>query len=275
MQLRLGLMVVLVSLLSGCTGMWQAMGGSGSRQGVSSSLVDFLYPRGESPNMQETTPHLQLPLRVGLAFVPGQARQVLPEQRKIELLNRVKAAFEQREFISRIEVIPDTYLRSGKGFETVDQVARLYGLDVMALVSYDQMVYAEDTAASLLYWTIVGAYVIKGSRNDVRTFVDTAVFDVKSRELLFRAPGVDHFEAKSTLVGSIKTIRKAREEGFDRAMADMTGNLQQSLDGFVERVKREQVAQVSYRKGYSGGGGAVGGGLLLLLLLPLLRRRPG
>lgn len=60
------------------------------------------------------------------------------------------------------------------------QVARLYGVDVMALVSYDQVIHTDDTKASLLYWTIIGAYIIKGSQFDTATFVDTAVFDINT-----------------------------------------------------------------------------------------------
>jgi len=264
-----------VLLLTACSGLWQSLGYDSSRQGVSSSLVDFLYPQGEKPPEQDQViPRLKLPLRVGLAFVPGNLHKGLSEGRKVELLDQVRQAFEQRDFIAKIEVIPEAYLRQGRGFDTVDQIARLYGLDVIALVSYDQVVYTEDTAASLLYWTIVGAYVIKGSSNDVDTFVDTAVFDVASRKLLFRAPGTDHLEASSTLVGTVESVRKSQEAGFANAMVDMTRNLEQSLDEFVQRVKQEQVAEVSYRKGYSGGGGAIDW-VLLLLLLPLLLARYG
>ena len=265
-----------ISLLlqTACSGLWQSLAYDSSRQGISSSLVDFLYPRGEKPPEQDSViPRLQLPLRVGLAFVPGNLHKGLSESRKVEMLNRVKQAFEQRDFIAKIEVIPEAYLRNGRGFDTVDQLARLYGLDVMALVSYDQVVYKEDTAASLLYWTIVGAYVIKGSSNDVDTFVDTAVFDVASRKLLFRAPGTDHLAAKSTLVGSVESVRKGQQTGFANAMADMTRNLEQALDEFVLRVKQEKVAEVSYRQGYSGGGGTIGWGLLMVLLLAIVRIR--
>ncbi len=251
--------------LAGCTSLWQGTGMSGTREGVSSSLVDYLYPRGEQPPPQDQKlPHLKLPLNVGLAFIPSNNPRGLSAESKARLLDEVKRSFSDRDFIGHIEVIPETYLAAGKGFGTVDQVARLYALDVIALASYDQMAYSEDTTASLLYWTIIGAYVIKGSQNDVQTFVDTAVFDVATHKLLFRAPGVDRFENTSTLVKTGEALREAREEGFQRAMQDMTGNLQTALDEFVVRVKEEKVAQVSYRSG-SGGGGSLD--LMLLLVL--------
>ncbi|MDH4259478.1 MAG: rhombotarget lipoprotein, partial [Gammaproteobacteria bacterium] len=170
-------------LIAGCSALWGASG----RQGVSSSLVDYLYPDGEVPPRQDgVVPNLALPLHVGLAFVPSRSGsdQVLTEAYRVDLLNRVKAAFAGRDYIREITVIPDAYLRSGKGFAALDQTARLYDIDVMALVSYDQVAHSDETKASFLYWTVVGAYMIKGNKNEVQTFVDTAVFDVPTRKLL-------------------------------------------------------------------------------------------
>ena len=263
------LMFVVISL-SGCTRAWHELGGDRQRGGISSSLVDYLYPGGEEPApYDETVPQLNLPLRVGLAFVPSSQRYTegLSEAHKQMLLNRVKDAFEEREFIKSISIIPDTYLRSSRGFKTIDQIARIYDLDTIALVSYDQVSHTEDTKASLLYWTIIGAYFIKGSANDVQTFVDTSVFDVKTHKLLFRAPGVNISEGTATLVNTIEESRKRRAESFDKAMADMTQNLDNELNVFIERVKKEQVAKVVHRPGYSGGGGALGCFVLLPLLL--------
>ena len=67
--IKLGLLFVVVLQLSACvTGF-----GSDGRRGVSSSLVDYLYPEGQvPPKYEETVPHLRLPLTVGLAFVPSQ-----------------------------------------------------------------------------------------------------------------------------------------------------------------------------------------------------------
>ena len=61
--------------IAGCTTMWQDYSGT-SRGGVSSSLVDYLYPDGEEPPpYSEAVPQLNIPLRVGLAFVPATVRR--------------------------------------------------------------------------------------------------------------------------------------------------------------------------------------------------------
>jgi rhombotail lipoprotein len=275
-------MLTAVALLSSCTSLWP--GGAKQRQGVSSSLVDFLYPKGEEPPAQEPAiPHLALPVKVGLAFVPSRDLTTpgLSEAHKNELLGKVKAAFSGRQFIREITIIPDAYLRSRNGFETVDQVARLYGFDVIALVSYDQVVHSEDTKASLLYWTIVGAYFIKGSKNDVQTFVDAAVFDVKTRKLLFRAPGLDRIEATSTLINNPEETRKSREKSFDNALAGMTKNLDTEVETFRERIKTDKSVTLTQSAGAQrGGGGAIDAAPLgplgaLLLLAKRTRRRAG
>jgi len=253
---RLLIPSLLIALLAGCTWLFAD---TESRTGVSSSLVDYLYPKGEvPPTPDDSTPRLQLPIRVGLAFVPGTGDPFLSEAQRLRLLERVRAAFADREFIEAIEIVPETYMRQGRGFDTLESVARLYRVEAMALVSYDQVAFVGDAGSSFWYWTIVGAYLVKGSAHEVQTFVDTAVFDMGTQTLLFRAPGADRLETRSTLVGTPEVRREAMADSFEKAMADMTVNLDRELDVFKERVKKEQVAVVTYRPGHEkGGSGAV------------------
>lgn len=257
-------------LVTGCSTLWDWSGGQ--RHGTSSSLVDYLYPDGDvPPDVQDTIPHLELPLRVGIAFVPGRVGPgTISEATKMRLLENVKANFVDRDYIGHIEVIPDTYLRSSKGVTGMRQVARVYGVDVMALVSYDQVAVSEDNPSGLLYWTIVGSYLIKATSNEVQTFVDTAVFDVDTARLLFRAPGSHTMSDRSTLVESGEVVRRAKDESFAVAMGEMTQNLATELDRFRERVQEDpSVAEVEWKPG--SGGGSIS--WLLLCVLGLYRAR--
>jgi rhombotail lipoprotein len=272
--IAIALIALIALMLTGCSTMWNWSGGA--RIGTSSSLVDYLYPDGqEPPDVEPTIPYLELPLRVGIAFVPGQSGHgTISEATKMRLLEKVKAEFVEREYISHIEVIPDTYLRSSKGITGMQQVARLYGADVMALVSYDQVAVSEENPSGLLYWTIVGAYLIKATSNEVQTFVDTAVLDVDTARLLFRAPGVHTMSDRSTLVEAGEVVRKARDESFAVAMEQMTGNLTIELDRFQERAKEDpSVAQTGWRPG--SGGGSIGWLTLVMLALISSRTRSG
>lgn len=259
---------------AGCTAIWGEVN-RGARSGESSSLVAWLYPRGEVPPTVEETPVLRVPLRVGLAFVPprnGYANSYyLSEAHKSELLYKVRESFSEKAYIDSIQIIPQYYLDRARGISGMQQVARMMSVDVMALVSYDQVVHNFDTSESLLYWTIVGAYVVKGSKDEVHTFVDLAVVDVNTGKLLLRAPGMDKQSSKSTLVKNAESVRRSREQGFNLAMQEMSKNLDAELALFRERIKTDKSVRVETRSGFSGGGSA---SLLLALMLFLCRYTP-
>lgn len=222
----------------------------------SSSLMDFLYPNHESrAEHKAEIPVLTLPVKVGLAFVPSKnwQRDGIHNKDQIELLEKVKKTFLKYDYIDRIEIIPSTYLNGGEGFTTLEQVGRLYDVDVMALVSYDQVTQSLENNAALLYWTIVGMYIIPGNENSIQTFVDTAVFDIKSKKMLFRAPGLNKLEKRTTAIGVDDTLTQKSLEGFGLAVTDMTSNLEAELANFKTRVKEEKIAKVEHRAGYSGG----------------------
>ena len=71
--------------------------------------------------------------------------------------------------MSESVIIPDYYLTTSPGFAGLEGVQRLYNVDLMALVSYDQVTYADDNKWSLGYLTVVGAYVVKDSTDDTTT----------------------------------------------------------------------------------------------------------
>lgn len=267
------LAALLTVTLAGCASLWD---GSHTRTGVSSSLVDYLYPDGEVPPPSAAgVVQLKLPARVGLAFVPTyqEPRQTgLPEALKQEALERVRQTFRDLPYIQHLEVLPETYLRHGRGgFATLEQLGRLYGFDLIALVSYDQVSVQSDTRSSILYWTLAGAYVVKGDRLETSTFIDTAVIDIRSRRLLFRAAGTQSDARRATLVETDHDRLRAQQQGFTAAMQQMTLNLQQELDRFRERVREDASVKVSV----GPGGAALAPGLGALLLLAVLRRRSG
>jgi rhombotail lipoprotein len=260
-------MMASVFLLSSCSMLVSQQSG---KQSVSSSLMDFLYPNKEDRAVHSAeVPLLTLPVKVGIAFVPstGFQKEAVHNKDQYELLQKVKAAFVQYDYIDRIEVIPSTYLTGGDGFNTLEQVGRLYDVDVMALVSYDQVTQSVENNAALLYWTIVGMYVIPGNENTVQTFVDTAVFDIKSRKMLFRAPGISKLEKRTTAIGIDETLAEKSMQGFDLAVTDMTKNLDDELARFKVRVKEEKIAKVEHSNNYSGGTIDIQFGLLLLIML--------
>ncbi|NML25238.1 rhombotarget lipoprotein [Zoogloea dura] len=260
-------------VLSGCA-TWFDRGGQIHR----GSVVDYLYPKGEQPTLTPTVPELRLPLRVGIAFVPGNnTLGELPETERELLLKRVRDAFANRPYIAAIEVIPSTYLRPRGGFDNLQQAARMFNVDVVALLSYDQVQFSDSNRLSIFYWTIVGGYFINGSQYDVNTLVDAAVFDMTTRSLLFRAPGTSQIKGSSPLVKFAEASREARGEGYRQAVDDLIPRLNTQLEAFRVRVKEEKVARIVEKPGYNRGSGSVDlatlGLLGTLAALAMLKKR--
>ena len=264
--------MLMVFLLTSCSALVSNHSNKNTR---SSSLVDFLYPNEDSrAAYKPEIPVLKLPVTVGISFVPSKEWRAngIESQNEVALLEKVKKSFLQYDYIDRIEVIPSTYLKGGEGFSALEQVGRLYDVDVMALVSYDQVTQTYENNAALLYWTIVGMYVIPGNENTIQTFVDTAVFDIKSKKMLFRAPGISKLEKRTTAIGIDETLNEKSLEGFNLAVTDMSLNLDAELARFKTRVKEEKIAKIENKDG-SSSAGAFSVFFLFLTSLLVLKRR--
>lgn len=262
-----------------------------------SSVVDYLYPGSGTQVVKPSIPHLNIPVNVGIAFVPEQSTRSsgftmwsgrvnrggeFTEAKKTALLDQVANHFKDYDFVKNIEVIPTAYLTPGGGFTNLDQIKTMYGIDVIALVSYDQAQFTDEGFLSLTYWTLVGAYIVSGEKNDTNTLMDTAVFDISSRKMLFRAPGISKIKGSSTAVNLSEELRVDSEEGFQKATEDMIANLDTQLNRFKDKLKenlkrqkeeryteaeKKPVATVTYDTDYKGGGGGSFAGLDVIFLL--------
>lgn len=244
------------------------------------SVVDYLFPDArEAPRMQPAVTRLRPPVRVGIAFVPGGGwAGGLPEAEKMKLLERVKASFSQHPYIGTITLIPTQYLRPKGGFANLNQVARMFNVEVITLLSYDQVQFKDTNALSMLYWTIIGAYVIKGDQYDIQTMVDASVFDVASRTMLFRAPGTSQVKGNATMAGFSEQSRAAQIDGYNQAVDQLIPQLQSELDQFRERIKTDANFKVENKDGYRGGGSldwlSLAMALILAGLCYRMRRAP-
>jgi rhombotail lipoprotein len=262
---KIGAVAALAVLAAGCESL---TGGSSSHH--ANNLFAYLYPNQAGHVDEPGIPVLSLPLRVGVAFVPGgdagrrgyqwQVDEgTFSEAQKMQLMKQVRSQFTNCPFVGSIELIPGAYLTPKGGFANLDQIKTLYGVDVMVLLSYDQVQFTDNGLLSLSYWTIVGAYVVQGEKNDTRTMMDAAVYDIASRKLLFRAPGFGNVKGSATPVNLSEQLRKDSERGFELAATNMTANLAVALDDFRGRVKAAPTEyKVINRPGYTGAG-AFGG----------------
>jgi rhombotail lipoprotein len=224
----------------------------------SSSLVEFLYPNGQEPPRENSVPELHVPLRVGLAFLPAHgAGESGPDAAlRDQLLERIRQHFQDREFVSEIVVIPDYYLTSQRGFGGLEAVQRLYSVDVIALVSYDQVTNEDENGWSLGYLTIVGAYVLKGNRYDVSTLVDLAVVDPATRSLILRAGGTDTRHGNTTLIDQSRESREGAAAGFSGASDQLIQHFDAALGALEAEVRAGHANVHVVRRNAAGSGGA-------------------
>ena len=266
--------VIIVVLISGCVT---------QQSRTKSSVVDYLYPNDGETIVQPSIPVLKVPIKVGIAFVPEQPSEskrggawngvmgasLLTEAKKSDLLEKIAINFRKHKFVRDIEVIPSVYLTASGGFSNLEQIKTMYGIDVIALVSYDQVQFTDEGLLSLTYWTLVGAYIFTGEKNDTSTLLDTAVFDIKSKKMLFRAPGISRVKGSATPVNLSEELRIDSVKGFEEATTNMILNLNEQLAKFREKIKqRPEEVKVVQREGSYSGGGALG--LFEAMLTPLV-----
>lgn len=262
--MRTLLNLTLIILLTGC---------STKIIKTRSSVVDYLYPESAEETIHPSTPILKLPLKVGVAFVPGGDKQ-LNSVTQHKLLERVADNFSQYRFIDDIQIIPSYYLKRGGSFTNLDQIKTMYDVDVIALVSYDQIQFTDQDFLSFTYWTVIGSYIVHAEKNDTRTMLDTVVMDIQSRKMLFRAPGTSIVKGRSTLINLEEQLRIDSINSFSEANDEMIQNLENELFQFKQKMKNnpEKIKVVS-PKGYSGALGITE--ITLVFLITFMIRRKG
>lgn len=261
------------------------VGCASQQSGSRSSVVDYLYPNTADVHIVQSIPELTLPIRLGIAFVPSepsyqhgqhpfalnaQQGSLLDETAKIAMLESMAQHFKTQPYIGNIQIIPSNYLRPQGSFTNVDQLQALFGIDVIALISFDQMQFSHESTAALSYWTLIGAYFVSGQKNDTSTLMDTAVYDIKSRKLLFRAPGVSHIKGRSTPINLAEELRQDSHQGFHEASEHMISQLAQELDTFTTRLKTQpndvKVVKSSQYRGAGSVNWSVIGCMLLIMV---------
>jgi rhombotail lipoprotein len=259
---------------------------------LKSNALEFLYPE-QTEAVPPRDVALKLPVRVGVGFAPAQGTQRagFTETQKQALLERIAEAFRDREGIASVEAIPSTFLSPKGGFDNVDRLVPALGIDLIALVSYDQFQFSESGRSSWAYWTLVGAYLVKGEKNETRTMMNTVVYDIPSRVMLFNASGQSSVKGKSLPVQIEKALRERSEQGFEEATDDLIASLSTAIDAFQAQAATGSVrgpgtpaiemvdssGQPVQRSGSGGAGSlplaAVFAALALVTLATLARRR--
>lgn len=201
----------------------------------SSNLVSYLYPNQPQQVIAAGQSGMVVPVRVGVGYVPeqGLSHQALTDTDKRGLQMAVAAYFEQQSFVSDVRLVPAAYLTPGGSFANLDQLRRIFDVDIMVLLSYDRTRFAERGPAVVSYWTLDGEQLISGEKNDTHTLLDAAVFDIGARQLLFRAPGSSLVRYQRQQGSLAEQLRQDSLVGFEQAGVELMEHLRERLSSFV------------------------------------------
>ena len=202
-----------------------------------------------------------MPVKVGIAFVPETKEDQtncgtapfseppgLTETEKMSLMQGVSEYFKKYDFI---KLIPSAYLDSKGSFSNLDELRILFGVDIIVLFSYDQSQFVEKGSSSILYWTLIGAYLVRGEKIDTHTMLDSAIYHIPGRKMMFRAQGISHIKGKSTPVNLKEQTRLDSLAGFQEASKNLILDLDEQLNLFKTKVKESPYEfQISYEPGY-------------------------
>lgn len=254
-----------------------------------SSLMAYLYPKAQAaPLPTPAGTRLQVPLKLGVAFVPGgggwRGDGAVNASQEGPLLETLRTAFKGKPWVGEVKPIPAAYLRSEGGFDNLEQACRMFGVDVVALVSVDQIQHTDPKWYSFAYLSIVGAYVLPAERNSTQTLIDAAVFHVPSRTFLLRAPGQSTVKGSTTAMAKEELLRRDSAQGLRLAMEELARNLDTEVGAFKAEVAEgrrtdvdllDQKGQSLRSTGGKGWGGAFGGFEVAgaVLLIAWARRR--
>ena len=214
----------------------------------SSSAVDYLFPEG-APASAPRDVTLRLPVRVGIAFAPGGKSShyddlaqlsaevsALSEVERQRILEQVAAAVTRLDDVHTAQTIPSQYLHVGGSFDEIDQIAQTFGIDLLVLLSYDQLQFSHTNNWSLAYMTIFGAWFVEGEDNQTQTFIEAMVYDIPSRTLLFRATGSSQLGGSATPLDTLPELQRDAAKGLAKSTEELLLNLGRALTAFEQQI---------------------------------------
>ncbi len=243
--LKNGLMLAAVAVVAGCGSMWE----QNRTVHYSSSMYSYLNTNETGLASSAAVSPASVPLKVGIVFVPAQYSttaigepripgETLSASDKMNLLRQIGDEFKKSPRVKSVELLPTTYLSPGGGFENLKHIGATFGLDVMVLIAYDQTQQSDEGLVAMSYWTIVGAYVVKGERNDTATLIEAALYDITSERLLLHASGTSTVKGSATPVNLSEELRADSKRSFKEATTNLSSDLKIELEQFNEKVKR-------------------------------------
>ena len=254
-----------ILLLSGCAWFMGPTHDQVAQSKVTQSALRYLYPTQQQAVGTADVTQLQLPLRVGVAFLPDSGYHRVDGGSLNQALNPLLKVLQAQPFVRSAVALPHDALTPSGGFAELDKLSLMHRIDVVMLIGYQQTAYSAENPLALLDLSIVGAYVIPGHNNEVTTQLTATAIHVASRRYLLSADSVVQASGHSTLSHAPSQIREKQSDGFVQSVAELEQPLQLALTQFKTSLKSDNSIKIA--------GGSAGGVTFLMLISLLLYRK--
>lgn len=212
------------------------------RAGMQETLNQRLHiaPEHETKGLTNRIPALAAPFRLGVYFVRTESptRQSV---RPVEWLSAEKTALMQRlAQLHSGQIVRETVILAESTVlnltrQEFRQAAIRYGIDVLLLIDGIGAVDRHNNAYSLLYPTIIGAYLVPGTVSDALFVIDGRLWDLRTDTVGERqtAEGLAHLVGAAVMVEDADALREAKGQAiaaFGEKLADHLRSLQQGVE---------------------------------------------
>lgn len=235
------MLALLLLLLAGCTLVQDPAAKPQAKESARSTpLGEFLYQGRQVPG-NDGRAQLLLPIRIGIGFLAptdDSTGKVPTLAQRDATIEAVRESMRALPWVSEVAIVPAYYFgnQPGVGFEKLQDMARRFDFDLVALVSYEQTMYEFQNMRSLGLVTMIGKDLYKVDVDQALTVIELALVEPASRSLVMRIAAGDKFGDTTTLLDDWRSQTHVRKVSFDRANEVFLSTLRQELPRLRERV---------------------------------------
>jgi rhombotail lipoprotein len=211
-----------------------------TQKSQSTPLAEFLYAGRKAPD-GDGHAELLLPIRVGLGFIAptdDSTGKVPSLEQRQATLDAVRDQLRALPWVSEVAIVPQYWFgnQAGVGFDKLSTLTTQFKFDLVALVSYDQAMYATQNMRTLGLLTIIGKDFYKVDVDQALTVIDLALVEPRSREVVLRISAGDRFGDSTTLLDDWRSKSYVRRMSFERANELFLAKLREELPALRARV---------------------------------------
>lgn len=239
--MRSTVVLALAVLVSGCT-LVQNPGEKPqpTASARSTPLGEFLYLGKQVPH-DDGRAQLLLPIRIGLGFLAptdDSTGKVPTLAQRDATIESVRESLRSLPYVSEVAIVPAYYFgnQPGVGFQKLQDMAKRFDFDLVALVSYEQTMYEFQNMRSLGLITMIGKDFYKVDVDQALTVIELALIEPESRAVVMRVAAGDKFGDTTTLLDDWRSQTHVRTVSFDRADDVFVEALRAALPKLRERV---------------------------------------